>query len=255
MSLSVRIPDPAPGAYVLSSRKTKWVAACASVLLHLAVLFPGSFPNTKAKVEEAKDEKVVPLYIPPVHVPPHIQKATVELPKPSVTPPITVPKTETAQTQRGPVDPDDVEVQMEIPELRDPAGQIEPVLAALHGLIAFGPAKQEGRFTQIFEAPEGTAREVSGPYVPSSRFCSYTMTSDWPLADRIGRQNGVPGDSIVHIAFDRSVCAVLRAKVRQFASERGIACVTRAVGRYDSSSPDQFSIMSVEACAGKPAAR
>lgn len=152
----------------------------------------------------------------------------------------------------NPISPDEVQLDRESLELVDPAGQVEEVLSAHNGSLAFGVPDEEGHLEHIFKAPGWTRKSISG-YVPAEMYCSFTMAPPWAIAVRIAGEKGVPSNSIAYVVFERSMCNNLWRMIREFAGQKGIGCVKHTTIRFDSGNEKLgFSILDLKKCDGEP---
>jgi hypothetical protein len=191
-----------------------------------------------------------------VFAPPRLemQKETLRTPPPLAAPTQTPQSAAEAETPppRNPFSPDDVQLDRESLELVDPAGEVEEVLGAHGGSVAFSLPDAEGHLEHIFKAPGWIPISISG-YIPSDRYCSFTMIPPWAIAIRIAGEHGLPRNSIAYVVFERSMCNNLWRMIREFAGRNGIGCVKHTRLRFDSGNETLgFSVLDIKECDGGP---
>jgi len=223
-----------------------------SILVHLLFLiFLARFYRTITSPTSSRQAIVVQAKL---FVPPQAEKPK-QAPQPPapLTAPAKLPRSilrEQTSSAAAPVSADQVQLDRESLELVDPAGQVEQVLTAHDGAVAFSVPAQEGRLEHIFRAPDWSSAQMSG-FVPAERYCSFTMVPPWAIAVRLASQNGLPRNSLAYVVFERSVCNQIWQMIREAAGQRGIECVKHAKLRFDSANEKLgLSILDLNECDG-----
>ena len=244
------------GSLLLGSRVSPQIgrktAFTVSVLVHLLFLLVvsrlyRSFPPPTQRIILAPAK---------LFVPPRPEKSE-EMPQKlaSMASPTQIPRSipeQESPSKSNPISADEVELDRESLELVDPGGQVEEVLSAHDGSIAFSLPDAEGHLQHIFQAPYWRSQNISG-YIPAERYCSFTMVPPWNIARQIANANGLPGNSIAYVIFERSVCNNLWRMIREFAGQKGIDCVKHTRLRFDSTNEKLgFSILDINKCEGSP---